>query len=172
MSTIATPTAAEPEEIVEVALCSALSAVCTLPVQGAMTPATPGKVKHLEGDSCVTVTVDLSSQDMDTPAPAMFLTLSATIGVHYALCDDADGSSYRDECRRVRATLLALTGDGCSALSSAGVLDVDSFILGSTSTTFEAGDAPTNTKTYTATLNVRAATPTPTQTEEETSNVN
>jgi len=148
------PITAEPEETIEVALCGILANACTIPVEGALTPATEGTVKRLSSDTFISVMVDLASQDLDQLSPAMFITLTANVAVHYALADDADGSSYRDECRRCRAALVALTGDGCAALTTASVA-VDGFVINSTTTSFEAGDNPVNTKTYTATVHCR-----------------
>jgi len=148
------PITAEPEETIEVALCGILANSCTIPVEGALTPATEGTVKRLSSDTFVSVMVDLSSQDLDQRVPATFITLTANVSVHYALADDADGSSYRDELRKVRAALVSLTGDGCSALTTEAVA-VDGFVINSTSTSFEAGDDPVNTKTYTATVHCR-----------------
>jgi len=153
------PITAEPEETIEIALCGILANACTIPVEGALTPATEGTVKRLSSDTFVSIMVDLASQDLDQSVPATFLTLTANVAVHYALADDADGSSYRDELRKVRAALVSLTGDGCAALTTEAVA-VDGFVINSTMTSFEAGDNPVNTKTYTATVHCRVLQPT------------
>lgn len=160
----ATPDYREPEEILEQSLAAALSSAVAIPVEGAITPATAGTVKRLSSDTFVSVVVDLASQDGDITEPVTFLTLNVSVSVHFALADDASGTAFRDECRRVRAALVALTGKGCAALNADG-LAVDGFILATTATTFEGGDNPTNVKTYTATASCRAFEPQPTITE-------
>lgn len=154
----------EPEESIEAALCALLSANCSIPVEGAMTPASDGCVKRASADTFVSVFVDQSSQDMDFKGPRVPHSYSARIIVHYALADDCGGSEWRDECRVVRAVLESLTGDGCADLGADGFA-CDAFVVDSTTTSFEAGDNPTNVKTYTATVRGRTINNTTTEAE-------
>jgi len=154
-----TPVAAEPEELIEASLVSRLASACTIPVEGVLTPASAGSVKSLSADTFVGVKVDQSSQDGDYAYRAP-MTYSATATVHFALADDADGSSFRDECRAVRAALLALIGDRCSALNVSDAFVCDAFALDSTSTNFDGGESPVYTKSYTATIKGRIIQPT------------
>ena len=70
------------------------------------------------------------------------------------MADDPNAAKFRDECRRVRAALLSLTGDDCANLGADGFA-CDEFMIDSTSTTFEGGDNPCNVKTYSATVKGR-----------------
>jgi len=149
----------EPEELLEAKLATLLAASCTIPVEGMFTPASVGTVKNLTADTFVGIKVDQTSQDGDYVYRAPF-TYSANVTVHYALADNASGSYFRDECRRVRAALLALTGDGCAALDVADAFSCGEFMLDSTSSNFEGGDNPTNTKSYSATIKGRIIPPT------------
>ena len=144
----------EPEEAIESALVARLAAAVGVPVEGAMTPATTGEVKRFTSDTFVSVMVDQSSQDLDYHGAYSPATFSARVTVHYALADDPSATDFRDTCRAVRASLRALLGDGCAALA-ADNFACDGFILDSTSTAFESGENPTNTKTYTATVTGR-----------------
>ena len=152
--------APEPEEAIASALVARLAAVCTVPVGGALTPVLSGAVKSLSSDTYVTAAVDVASQEMDAPSPAYLFTYTATVAVRFSLADDASGNGFRDECRRVRSALAALTGDGCDALSTA-TFGCDSFQLTNTTTTFEGDDNPAHLKTYSATIYGRVITPTP-----------
>lgn len=143
---------AEPEERIEAALIAKLAAVCTLPIDGALEPAAEGTVKHLSGDTFISVVVDQVQQGGDYTGPFVPYSYEATVKVHYSLADDPNAAKFRDECRRVRAVLTALTGDGCANLGAVGYR-CDRFTLGVTQTPFDmSGDNPTNTKTYTATI--------------------
>ena len=144
----------EPEEAVEAALVSRLTAAVTIPVEGVMTTAASGEVKRLTADTFLSVAIDLASQDLDFCGPRVPCTFTARVTVHYALADDPNAAAFRDTCRATRAALLALTGDGCDDLGASGFA-CDAFILDSTSTSFEAGENPTNTKTYSATIKGR-----------------
>jgi len=166
MSNISETPAAEPEELLEASIVALLAASCTIPVEGMVAPATEGTAKHLTADTFVGVKVDQASQDGDYTHRAP-MTYAATVTVHYALADDADGSGFRDECRRVRAALSALCGDGCSAVDVANAFECNEFMLDSTSTDFVNGDNPTNTKAYTATVKGRTIHTTNTNTEAE-----
>lgn len=149
------PVTEEPEERIERALLDILASVCTIRVDGALAPVEVGDVKHYTEDTFVSVLVDLASQDLDLSQPATFVTLTAFVTVRVSSADDADGALFRDECRRVRAALVSLTGDECERLGD-DALSVDGMTLDSTSTSFESGDDPISTKTYTATLHCRA----------------
>jgi len=157
-TTNTTPTA-EPEELLESALVTRLTYACSIPVEGVLAPVSAGTVKGLSADTFVGVKVDQSSQDGDYAYRAP-MTYSATVTVHFSLADEASGASFRDECRAVRASLLALTGDGCSALDVASAFSCGEFLLDSTSTNFEGGENPVYTKAYTATIKGRIIQPT------------
>lgn len=154
-----TPVTTEPEELLEAALVSRLAVVCTTIVEGVLAPAYAGTVKGLSADTFVGVKVDQSSQDGDY-AYRSPMTYTATVTVHYAQADDATGIDFRNECRAVRAALLGLIGDGCSALDVADAFECASFTLDSTSSNFDGGDNPVYTKSYTATIKGRILNPT------------
>ena len=147
----------EPEEAVEAALCALLASVCTIEVEGALTPASEGTVKSLSVDTFVSVVVDQQSQDMDFVGRRVPHTYRAQIAVRYSCADDENAAKFRDECRRVRSALVSLTGDNCTNLGADG-FSCDAFVIDSTSTSFEGGENPCNVKTYSATLKGRVTT--------------
>lgn len=145
---------AEPEELIEAALVEILAAHCTVAVEGALTPANEGSVRTINDDSLVSVVVDQQSQDLDFRGNRVPHTYRAHVSIRYSMADDPNAAKFRDECRRVRAALLSLTGDYCKNLGAAGFA-CDEFMIDSTSTTFEGGDNPCNIKTYSATVKGR-----------------
>lgn len=154
----------EPEELIEAALVALLASGCTTPVHGALTPCTPGRVKELTEDTFISVEVDQTQQILDFMGARVPLAFQARVAVHYAVADDPDGALFRDECRRARAVLSSLLGDGCQGLSSSSFA-CDAFMIDATSTSFEGGDNPAMTKTYTATVRGRTITTTTTEAE-------
>ena len=144
---------AEPEERIEAALIVILATHCTVAVEGALTPADEGSVRTID-DSIVSVVVDQQSQDLDFRGPRVPHTYRAQVTVRYSIADDPSAAKFREECRRVRAALLSLTGDDCANLGADGFA-CDEFMIDSTSTTFEGGDNPCNVKTYSATVKGR-----------------
>lgn len=148
---------AEPEETIEATLVALLAESVDIPVEGVLAPAEEGEVKRLSSETVITVAVDQTSQDGDYRGPRVPHTYSALVAVHYAIADDANGADFRLTCRIVRGVLVALTGDGCENASSLSFV-CDEFMLDSTSTSYEGGDNPVNTKTYTATLKGRVIT--------------
>lgn len=145
---------AEPEERIEAALVAILAAHCTVAVEGALTPADEGSVRTIDDDSLVSVVVDQQSQDLDFRGNRVPHTYRAQVSIRYSMADDPNAAKFREECRRVRAALLSLTGDDCANLGAAGFA-CDEFMIDSTSTTFEGGDNPCNIKTYSATVKGR-----------------
>ena len=145
---------AEPEERIEAALVAILATHCTVAVEGALTPSDEGSVRTIDDDSLVSVVVDQQSQDLDFRGPRVPHTYRAQITVRYSIADDPNAAKFRDECRRVRAALLSLTGDDCANLGADGFA-CDEFMIDSTSTIFEGGDNPCNVKTYSATVKGR-----------------
>ena len=145
---------AEPEERIEAALVAILATHCTVAVEGALTPSDEGSVRTIDDDSLVSVVVDQQSQDLDFRGPRVPHTYRAQVNVRYSMADDPNAAKFRDECRRVRAALLSLTGDDCANLGADGFA-CDEFMIDSTSTTFEGGDNPCNIKTYSATVKGR-----------------
>ena len=145
---------AEPEERIEAALIAILAAHCTVAVEGALTPSDEGSVRTIDDDSLVSVVVDQQSQDLDFRGPRVPHTYRAQVSVRYSMADDPNAAKFREECRRVRAALLSLTGDDCANLGADGFA-CDEFMIDSTSTTFEGGDNPCNVKTYSATVKGR-----------------
>ena len=145
---------AEPEERIEAALVAILATHCTVAVEGALTPANEGSVRTIGDDSLVSVIVDQQSQDLDFRGPRVPHTYRAQVSVRYSMADDPSAAKFREECRRVRAALLSLTGDDCANLGADGFA-CDEFMIDSTSTTFEGGDNPCNIKTYSATVKGR-----------------
>ena len=144
---------AEPEERIEAALVAILATHCTVAVEGALMPADEGRVRTID-DSLVSVVVDQASQDLDFRGPRVPHTYRAQVTVRYSIADDPNAAKFRDECRRVRSVLTALTGDGCLDLGADGFA-CDEFMVDSTSTTFEGGENPCTVKSYTATLRGR-----------------
>ena len=144
---------AEPEERIEAALVAILATHCTVAVEGALMPADEGRVRTID-DSLVSVVVDQASQDLDFRGPRVPHTYRAQVTVRYSIADDPNAAKFRDECRRVRSVLTAMTGDGCLDLGADGFA-CDEFMVDSTSTTFEGGENPCNVKSYTATLRGR-----------------
>ena len=145
---------AEPEERIEAALVAILAAHCTVAVEGALTPSDEGSVRTIDDDSLVSVVVDQQSQDLDFRGNRVPHTYRAQVSIRYSMADDPNAAKFRDECRRVRAALLSLTGDDCANLGADGFA-CDEFMIDSTSTTFEGGDNPCNVKTYSATVKGR-----------------
>lgn len=145
---------AEPEERIEAALVAILAMHCTVAVEGALTPSDEGSVRTIDDDSIVSVVVDQQSQDLDFRGPRVPHTYRAQVSVRYSMADDPNAAKFREECRRVRAALLSLTGDDCANLGADGFA-CDEFMIDSTSTTFEGGDNPCNVKTYSATVKGR-----------------
>ena len=145
---------AEPEERIEAAIVAILAAHCTVAVEGALTPSDEGSVRTIDDDSLVSVVVDQQSQDLDFRGPRVPHTYRAQVSVRYSMADDPNAAKFREECRRVRAALLSLTGDDCVDLGADGFA-CDEFMVDSTSTTFEGGENPCNVKSYTATLRGR-----------------
>ena len=145
---------AEPEERIEAAIVAILAAHCTVAVEGALTPSDEGSVRTIDDDSLVSVVVDQQSQDLDFRGPRVPHTYHAQVSVRYSMADDPNAAKFREECRRVRAALLSLTGDDCANLGADGFA-CDEFMIDSTSTTFEGGDNPCNVKTYSATVKGR-----------------
>ena len=144
---------AEPEERIEAALVAILATHCTVAVEGALTPADEGRVRTID-DSLVSVVVDQQSQDLDFRGNRVPHTYRAQVSIRYSMADDPNAAKFREECRRVRAALLSLTGDDCANLGADGFA-CDEFMIESTSTTFEGGDNPCNVKTYSATVKGR-----------------
>ena len=144
---------AEPEERIEAALIVILATHCTVAVEGALTPADEGSVRTID-DSIVSVVVDQQSQDLDFRGNRVPHTYRAQVSIRYSMADDPSAAKFREECRRVRAALLSLTGDDCVNLGADGFA-CDEFMIDSTSTTFEGGDNPCNVKTYSATVKGR-----------------
>ena len=144
----------EPEERIEAALVAILATHCTVAVEGALTPSDEGSVRTIDDDSLVSVVVDQQSQDLDFRGPRVPHTYRAQVSVRYSMADDPNAEKFREECRRVRAALLSLTGDDCANLGADGFA-CDEFMIDSTSTTFEGGDNPCNVKTYSATVKGR-----------------
>ena len=145
---------AEPEERIEAAIVAILAAHCTVAIEGALTPSDEGSVRTIDDDSLVSVVVDQQSQDLDFRGPRVPHTYRAQVSVRYSMADDPNAAKFREECRRVRAALLSLTGDDCANLGADGFA-CDEFMIDSTSTTFEGGDNPCNVKTYSATVKGR-----------------
>ena len=145
---------AEPEERIEAAIVAILAAHCTVAIEGALTPSDEGSVRTIDDDSLVSVVVDQQSQDLDFRGPRVPHTYRAQVSIRYSMADDPNAAKFRDECRRVRAALLSLTGDDCANLGADGFA-CDEFMIDSTSTTFEGGDNPCNVKTYSATVKGR-----------------
>ena len=145
---------AEPEERIEAAIVAILAAHCTVAIEGALTPSDEGSVRTINDDSLVSVVVDQQSQDLDFRGPRVPHTYRAQVSVRYSMADDPNAAKFREECRRVRAALLSLTGDDCANLGADGFA-CDEFMIDSTSTTFEGGDNPCNVKTYSATVKGR-----------------
>lgn len=145
---------AEPEERIEAAIVTILATHCTVAVEGALTPANEGSVRTIDDDSIVSVVVDQLSQDLDFRGPRVPHTYRAQVSIRYSMADDPSAAKFREECRRVRAALLSLTGDDCANLGADGFA-CDEFMIDSTSTTFEGGDNPCNVKTYSATVKGR-----------------
>ena len=145
---------AEPEERIEAAIVAILAAHCTVAVEGALTPSDEGSVRTIDDDSLVSVVVDQQSQDLDFRGPRVPHTYRAQVSIRYSMADDPNAAKFREECRRVRAALLSLTGDDCANLGADGFA-CDEFMIDSTSTTFEGGDNPCNVKTYSATVKGR-----------------
>lgn len=145
---------AEPEERIEAAIVAILAAHCTVAVEGALTPSDEGSVRTIGDDSLVSVVVDQQSQDLDFRGPRVPHTYRAQVSIRYSMADDPSAAKFREECRRVRAALLSLTGDDCANLG-ADRFACDEFMIDSTSTTFEGGDNPCNIKTYSATVKGR-----------------
>ena len=145
---------AEPEERIEAAIVAILAAHCTVAVDGALTPSDEGSVRTIDDDSLVSVVVDQQSQDLDFRGPRVPHTYRAQVSVRYSMADDPNAAKFREECRRVRAALLSITGDDCANLGAEGFA-CDEFMIDSTSTTFEGGDNPCNVKTYSATVKGR-----------------
>ena len=145
---------AEPEERCGAALVAILAAHCTVAVEGALTPADEGSVRTIGDDSLVSVVVDQQSQDLDFRGPRVPHTYRAQVSIRYSMADDPSAAKFREECRRVRAALLSITGDYCANLGADGFA-CDEFMIDSTSTTFEGGDNPCNIKTYSATVKGR-----------------
>ena len=145
---------AEPEERIEAALVAILATHCTVAVEGALTPSDEGSVRTIDDDSLVSVVVDQQSQDLDFRGHRVPHTYRAQVNVRYSMADDPNAAKFREECRRVRAALLSLTGDDCANLGAEGFA-CDEFMIDSTSTTFEGGDNPCNIKTYSATVKGR-----------------
>lgn len=145
---------AEPEERIEAALVAILATHCTVAVEGALTPSDEGSVRTIGDDSLVSVVVDQQSQDLDFRGNRVPHTYRAQVSIRYSMADDPNAAKFREECRRVRAALLSLTGDDCANLGADGFA-CDEFMIDSTSTTFEGGDNPCNVKTYSATVKGR-----------------
>ena len=145
---------AEPEERIEAALVAILATHCTVAVEGALTPSDEGSVRTIDDDSLVSVVIDQQSQDLDFRGNRVPHTYRAQVSVRYSMADDPSAAKFREECRRVRAALLSLTGDDCANLGAEGFA-CDEFMIDSTSTTFEGGDNPCNIKTYSATVKGR-----------------
>ena len=145
---------AEPEERIEAALVAILATHCTVAVEGALTPSDEGSVRTIDDDSLVSVVVDQQSQDLDFRGHRVPHTYRAQVNVRYSMADDPNAAKFREECRRVRAALLSLTGDDCANLGAEGFA-CDEFMVDSTSTIFEGGDNPCNVKTYSATVKGR-----------------
>ena len=145
---------AEPEERIEAALVAILATHCTVAIEGALTPADEGSVRTIDDDSLVSVVVDQQSQDLDFRGPRVPHTYRAQVSIRYSMADDPNAAKFREECRRVRAALLSLTGDDCAHLGADGFA-CDEFMIDSTSTPSEGGDNPCNIKTYSATVKGR-----------------
>lgn len=144
----------EPEEIVEARIVALIAAAMpSVQVVGALSPV--AEDQKLVEDTSVSVFVDLAEQSLDFRGPNVPIVLSVRSTVHFANADEATGAGFRDACRALRAALLPLLGDGCSALDVDG-FSCDAFVLNSTATSFDA-DAELGgmAKTYTATVKGR-----------------
>lgn len=152
----------EPEEIIESGLCSALAESGLsnrIDIIGALAPVDPGELKSA-ALSCVSVTADVTSQDIDWQEGAgLPRTYSVRVALRIPQSDDKTGVLFRDSARIVRQTLGGFLGNGCAALNADGFL-CDAFILDSTATAIEQmdGDA-VYTKTYNITINGRYIPP-------------
>jgi hypothetical protein len=150
----------EPEETIEAKIIAILAtAVPTVDVIGALSPVSEGEQKQ-SPDTYISVFVDVASQNLDWRGAHVPFTFSVRVTIHYANADDATGTSFRDTCRAVRTALIALSGDGCAALSGDG-FSCDEFMLSSTQTAMDT-DADTGgmAKTYNFTISGRTATTT------------
>jgi hypothetical protein len=158
----------EPEETVEAKLIALLDAANVgVFVIGALTPAPDGVEKNAP-DTCIDVSVDAASQDLDWMGPGVPCTYSVRVAVNVAYADDKTGAVFRDVCRAVRGALAALLGDGCAALDGDD-FRCSSFVLGSTETSqTSAGESGGMTKTYNAIVTGRSI-PTSTTNEQEES---
>lgn len=140
----------EPEEIVERRIVAIASAA--LPgwdVVGMLAPAAEGSMREIP-DTCVIVSADTASQNLDWTGPGVPCSYAARVEVRVSPADDRTGRLFRDACRAVRAALSSLLGDRCSALDGEGFA-CDSFRLGSTETpTDGGGDYAAMVKTYNA----------------------
>lgn len=145
----------EPEEVVEASLVTLLSdALPGWDVIGALAAARDGEMKRMP-DTCVTVSADVASQDLDWTGPGIPCTYTVRVAVRCSNADDVTGETFRDACRTVRTALRALLGDGCAAMDGDGFA-CDSFVLGSTETQQDSSaDSGGMRKTYTATVTGR-----------------
>jgi len=145
----------EPEETIEAKLVYALrAAVPEIDVIGALAPCEQGDLK-LAANSCISVFVDLASQDLDWIGPGVPCTYSARVVLKVDFSDDKTGALFRDSAHQVRGALAAFTGDGCAAMSGDGFA-CDEFIMDSTNTVLGAGDGSgAISKTYNATVKGR-----------------
>lgn len=157
----------EPEEIIEAKVAALLAAANPgFEVVGALAPS-PDGVEKFAPLSHIGVVADLSSQDQDWQGYGVPCTYQVRVAVRVAFADDKTGRRFRAACRAVRAALLAITGDACSALDGDGFA-CDEFIFNTTVTALESlGDGDGMNKTYIATIHGRFTPPTTTETEAE-----
>lgn len=136
----------EPEELIEDSIKTNLDlAEIDVPIFGVLQSCLDQDDTE---DTYIYVKVDQTSQDLDFVGPNVPHTYSATIGVRMAQSDSRDGKDFVLTCRKVRAVVNLLLGDGCARLDNDG-FSCDSVILESTATEFEGGENPINVKTYT-----------------------
>ena len=151
----------EAEEIIESRIVALLSAaVPALDVIGALSPVEAGEMKHA-ALSCISVFVDLASQNLDWQGAGYPCTWSVRILLRVEEADDKTFALFRDSARSIRGALSPLAGDGCEALDFGG-FECDAFTLDSTETALDsAGDDAAMTKTYNATVQGRFIPQTP-----------
>lgn len=149
----------EPEETIEANAIALLDAAEPgFAVVGAL-QAAPDGVEKLSPLSCINVTADVASQNMDWTGPGCPCTYTLRVTVQVAYADDKNGALFRNTCRKVRGVFNALTGDGCAALSGDGFF-CDSLLLDNTNTSNAAvGDGVSNYKLYSATVTGRFIPP-------------
>ena len=105
LQTSAGADAPEPEEIVEGRIVANLAAA--LPgwkVVGKLSPSPEGEMREVP-DTCVIVSADVASQNLDWLGPGVPCAYRARVEVRCSAADDRTGRMFRDACRTVRAAL-------------------------------------------------------------------